>query len=95
MGRAGVDQLSPPAPADERPAPAGTAVHLGVLGMYLALALWVTGPLWSALVESQAAVDGPVTFLANLKPSSVPGFVQGVDPGRWEIQAHWSLARSS
>jgi glycolate oxidase FAD binding subunit len=47
-----------------------------------------SGPLWSALVESQAAIDGPITFSSNLKPSSVPSFLQGVDPDRWEIQAH-------
>ncbi|WP_435010117.1 FAD-binding oxidoreductase [Tundrisphaera lichenicola] len=45
-------------------------------------------PLWSALVESQAASDGPLTFLTNLKPSFVPVFLQQLDPGRWEIQAH-------
>ena len=68
MGRAGVDQLSPPAPADERPAPAGTAVHLGVLGMYLALALWVTGPLWSApgAVDPAANTADPTFFEAAL-----------------------------
>ena len=44
--------------------------------------------LWSSLVESQAATDGPLTFSANLKPSSLPKFVQGLDPARWEVQAH-------
>jgi glycolate oxidase FAD binding subunit len=47
-----------------------------------------SGPLWSALVDAQAAADGPVTFSANMKPSAVPGFLQGVDADRWEIQAH-------
>jgi glycolate oxidase FAD binding subunit len=47
-----------------------------------------SGPLWSALVESQAASDGPLTFSTNLNPSAVPAFLQGIDPDRWEIQAH-------
>jgi glycolate oxidase FAD binding subunit len=45
-------------------------------------------PLWSALTEFQAAEMGPVTALANLRPSGVPGFVAELDPGRWAVQAH-------
>ena len=37
-------------------------------------------PLWSALVESQAASDGPITFSTNLRPSLAPMFLQQVDP---------------
>jgi glycolate oxidase FAD binding subunit len=47
-----------------------------------------SGPLWSALVDSQAATDGPLTFSANLKPSAVPGFLQGIEHDRWEVQVH-------
>jgi len=44
--------------------------------------------LWSALTEFQAIEKGPVTVLANLKPSLLPEFVQGMDPEQWAIQAH-------
>ena len=47
-----------------------------------------TAPLWSALVDVHAAELGPLTFLANLKPSAALGFVAGIDPARWAIQAH-------
>ncbi len=47
-----------------------------------------SGPLWAALVDSQAAIDGPLTFSANLKPSAVPEFLQGIDSARWEVQSH-------
>ncbi len=46
------------------------------------------GPLWDALVESQAAGIGAVGLAANLKPSAAPGFVAAIDPGRWSVQAH-------
>jgi glycolate oxidase FAD binding subunit len=46
------------------------------------------GPLWSALTEFQAAEFGPVTFVANLRPSSVVAFVSGLDPSSWSIQSH-------
>ena len=26
--------------------------------------------------------------MANLRPSTVAGFVEGLDPGRWAVQAH-------
>jgi hypothetical protein len=65
VGRADLDELSPPVPVQER---AGTAVHLVVLGVYLALALWVTGPLWSApgAVNPAANTSDPAFFEAAL-----------------------------
>ena len=47
-----------------------------------------TAPLWDALNGFQAAEQGPLSLVANLRPSAVPTFVQGLDPGRWSIQAH-------
>ncbi len=38
--------------------------------------------------EFQAASVGPVSFVANLRPSSVASFVDGLDPERWSVQAH-------
>jgi glycolate oxidase FAD binding subunit len=46
------------------------------------------GPLWSALAEFQAVELGPVTIVANLRPSSVVGFVAGLDPSSWSVQSH-------
>jgi glycolate oxidase FAD binding subunit len=46
------------------------------------------GPLWSALTEFPALELGPVGFTANVRPSSVVGLVQDLDPARWAIQAH-------
>jgi glycolate oxidase FAD binding subunit len=46
------------------------------------------GPLWSALIEFAALELGPISFTANLRPSSVAGFAAGLDPARWAIQAH-------
>ncbi len=45
-------------------------------------------PLWSALTELQAAEVGPLSFVANLRPSSVVSFVKEVDSSRWALQAH-------
>jgi glycolate oxidase FAD binding subunit len=45
-------------------------------------------PLWSALTEFQAASAGAVSFVANLRPSSLASFVEGLDPHRWSAQAH-------
>lgn len=44
-------------------------------------------PLWSALTEFPAMEAGPVSFLANVRPSSVVALVKDLDPGRWAIQA--------
>ena len=45
-------------------------------------------PLWDALTQFQAARMGPVSFVANLRPSSVAPFLEVVDPEKWAIQAH-------
>ena len=44
--------------------------------------------LWSALTEFQVAEVGPVSFVANLRPSTVVPFVKTLDPSRWAVQAH-------
>jgi glycolate oxidase FAD binding subunit len=45
-------------------------------------------PLWSALTEFPALALGPVSFQANLRPSSLVAFVKDLDPRRWIVQAH-------
>lgn len=45
-------------------------------------------PLWNALVGFQAEQAGPVSFVANLRPSSVPSFIEQLDADRWSVQAH-------
>jgi len=45
-------------------------------------------PLWKALTEFQAVHPGPVSFVANLRPSSVMSFVERLDPEGWSVQAH-------
>jgi glycolate oxidase FAD binding subunit len=45
-------------------------------------------PLWNALTDFQAARVGPVTFVANIRPSSVASFVEGLNPDQWSAQAH-------
>ncbi len=47
-----------------------------------------TVSLWAGLIEFQARAIGPVSFVANLRPSSVVSFVAGIDPSRWSVQAH-------
>lgn len=44
--------------------------------------------LWSALIEFQEEGTGTVGFLANLRPSAVPGFAALFPSERWAIQAH-------
>ena len=44
--------------------------------------------MWKALTDFQAAKSGPVSFVANLRPSSVASFVEALDPERWSVQAH-------
>lgn len=44
--------------------------------------------LWSALIEFQAGEPGSIACVANLRPSRVASFVQGLDPERWAVQAH-------
>jgi glycolate oxidase FAD binding subunit len=45
-------------------------------------------PVWTALTEFQAAEVGPVSFVANIRPSSVASFVLELDRALWAIQAH-------
>jgi glycolate oxidase FAD binding subunit len=45
-------------------------------------------PLWEALTDFQTARSGPISFVANLRPSSVASFVEALDPQRWSAQAH-------
>ena len=45
-----------------------------------------TAPLWDALNGFQATAPGPLSFVANLRPSTVAAFVEGLDPGRWSVQ---------
>jgi glycolate oxidase FAD binding subunit len=45
-------------------------------------------PLWSALTEFPAVALGPLGFTANLRPSSVAGFVSDLDTASWAVQAH-------
>ena len=45
-------------------------------------------PIAAALVESQALGDGPIRFQANVRPSALAPFLDGIDPGLWSIQAH-------
>lgn len=45
-------------------------------------------PLWSALTEFQAADVGPISFVANVRPSSVAGFARDLAPETWAVQAH-------
>ncbi len=47
-----------------------------------------SGPLWSALVDSQAVEEGPLTIAINLKPSASLSYFPGLEPSRWAIQAH-------
>jgi glycolate oxidase FAD binding subunit len=45
-------------------------------------------PLWSSLVEFQAAEVGPVSFTANVRPSSVVAFCKELEPALWAVQGH-------
>ncbi len=45
-------------------------------------------PLWNALTEFQAAELGPMSFVANVRLSSIADFVQELDPSLWAVQAH-------
>lgn len=44
--------------------------------------------LWDALTEFQAQEVGPISFVANLRPSQLASFVEQLDPESWSIQAH-------
>jgi glycolate oxidase FAD binding subunit len=45
-------------------------------------------PLWTALTHFQSEQAGPVSFVANLRPSSVVSFIEELDRQRWSVQAH-------
>ncbi len=47
-----------------------------------------TRPLWDGLTEFQAGSPGPISIIANVRPSTVASFVAGLDPERWSVQAH-------
>jgi glycolate oxidase FAD binding subunit len=45
-------------------------------------------PLWEALTEFPAAEVGPLSFVANIPPSKVAGFVGALGSDDWAVQAH-------
>lgn len=47
-----------------------------------------TEPLWSALTEFQADDSGAFSCVANLRPSRVVAYLEGLDSERWSAQAH-------
>jgi glycolate oxidase FAD binding subunit len=47
-----------------------------------------TSSLWSGLIEFQAQAKSPLSFNANVRPSSVLSFLAGLDPSLWSAQAH-------
>ncbi len=47
-----------------------------------------SAPVWSSLVESQAAEVGPLSILINLKPSLALGFLTRLEPTRWAVHSH-------
>jgi glycolate oxidase FAD binding subunit len=48
-----------------------------------------TSPIWTSLIEFQAQTIGPLSFVANVRPSSVVSFVASLDPSVWVVQAHF------
>ena len=47
-----------------------------------------TEPLWAALIGFQARSFGPITLVANVRPSAVARMSALFDPDRWMVQAH-------
>ena len=45
-----------------------------------------TKPVWEGLSGFQALSPGPISFVANLRPSTVGWFVAGLNPERWSVQ---------
>jgi glycolate oxidase FAD binding subunit len=45
-------------------------------------------PGWSDLAELPAAAPGPLSVVANLRPSTVVPFATQLDPDRWAVGAH-------
>jgi len=48
----------------------------------------LTDRLWSSLIDFQALAIGPLSFVANLRPSSVVSSLASLDPSAWSAQAH-------
>jgi glycolate oxidase FAD binding subunit len=44
--------------------------------------------LWAALAGFQAEKSGPVSLVANLRPSSAVSFIERLEEERWSVQAH-------
>jgi glycolate oxidase FAD binding subunit len=44
--------------------------------------------LWESLIEFQALEPGPISIVANLRPSSVVSFLENLIPGIWAVQVH-------
>jgi glycolate oxidase FAD binding subunit len=44
--------------------------------------------LWSALVDLAAIETGPVSFVANLRPSGVSRLLEALPADQWAVQAH-------
>jgi glycolate dehydrogenase FAD-binding subunit len=47
-----------------------------------------TATLWTSLIEFQAAAMGVISFVANVRPSSLAPFLAKTDPALWSVQAH-------
>ncbi len=47
-----------------------------------------TTRLWASLIDFQALAIGQLSFVANVRPSSVESFMAKLDPGIWAAQAH-------
>jgi glycolate oxidase FAD binding subunit len=47
-----------------------------------------TASLWDAMTAFQAMEIGPISFVANVRPSSVATWHCGLDPAKWSVQAH-------
>jgi glycolate oxidase FAD binding subunit len=45
-------------------------------------------PLWKSLTDFPATKLGPVSFVANLRPSSAASFVEALNPEQWSAHAH-------
>ena len=54
-----------------------------------------TSGLWASLIEFQALAIGQLSFVANVRPSSVESFMAELDPGIWAAQAHAGSGISS
>jgi glycolate oxidase FAD binding subunit len=45
-------------------------------------------PVWEFLIGFPALEAGPLTFVANLRPSAVMPFCTRLDPAQWAVQCH-------